>query len=78
MEGYILGAIIAITLTYILFKSVKAAIAILKNAIVGFAIIFIYSYFTEIPINIGFFWWIVMGILGVPGAVLLILYRWQL
>ncbi len=76
MEGYIIGALISIFIAFILFKSLKATFKILKNVVIGFIILFIYSFFTETPMDVNFTQWVIIGILGVPGAVLLILYRW--
>lgn len=71
-------ALILVPIVFLILKlSLKTMIKLIINAIVGFVILFVVNAFislvgSEIPIN--FFTTLFVGFLGVPAAVILVVY----
>lgn len=74
MNGFYIGTALAIVAGIFLFKSLKAILKIAANIVVGAVLLYVFNYVGagfDIHIPLTFLNLFVVGLLGVPGIVLL-------
>lgn len=74
MNGFYIGTALAIVAGIFLFKSLKAILKIAANIVVGAVLLYVFNYVGagfDIHIPLTFFNFFIVGLLGVPGIVLL-------
>lgn len=74
MNGFYIGTALAIVAGIFLFKSLKAILKIAANIVVGAVLLYVFNYVGagfDIHIPLTFLNFFIVGLLGVPGIVLL-------
>lgn len=74
MNGFYIGTTLAIVVGIFLFKSLKAILKIFANIVVGAVLLYVFNYVGagfDIHIPLTFLNLFIVGLLGVPGIVLL-------
>lgn len=74
MNGFYIGTALAIVAGIFLFKSLKAILKIFANIVVGAVLLYVFNYVGagfDIHIPLTFLNLFIVGLLGVPGIVLL-------
>ena len=72
--GFVIALVVVLLIAKLLFKTTKAIIGFLVNAVVGYVILMILNFFNlGIPVT-----WVttaIVGFLGVPGIILVLLLK---
>ena len=77
----VVGVLLLILLGKLLRTSLKWALKLLLNAVIGFVALFLLNYIGAplgVSLNLNWFNAIITGILGVPGVILLLLIKYLL
>lgn len=77
----VVGVLLLILLGKLLRTSLKWALKLLLNAVIGFVALFLLNYIGAplgVSLNLNWFNAIITGILGVPGVILLLMIKYLL